>query len=189
MARPRTPALGNSGPNAGRPSRCNTGRLMQLTIVTPLASPSINCRKCRIRNSSGKTPSFKSNGVFPIALRMLRTTIWLATTSWYNVPSAEHTLGHDRLASTACAPASTAHAAHFAKSAAISDIDGFCDGVATTDTISNCPAPSPARVCRTSSRHVSGAVDVTPGDCLGAIGPQAAARGLRGCVGDGAVSQ
>src|SRR5688572_22646774 len=78
------------------------------------------------------------------------------------LPSAEQTLGQEKLASTTSAPASAAHWAQRAKSSATSDAVGFSLGVATTDTIRIWPSARPALARRTSSRQISGAMDGMP---------------------------
>lgn len=86
----------------------------------------------------------------------------LASRSWYRVPSAEQTLGQERLASTMCAPASAAHAGHCAKSAARSSAVPPAFGEPTTDTMSRCPSSRAAAVRRTSPLQRLGSTEGIP---------------------------
>src|SRR5436190_21448145 len=78
------------------------------------------------------------------------------------LPSAEHTLGQEKLASMTSAPASAAQRAHWAKSSVTSAAVGCSLGVATTETIRIWLSPEPALARLMSSRQMSDAMEGMP---------------------------
>src|SRR4051794_30382289 len=78
------------------------------------------------------------------------------------LPSAEHTFGQEKLASMTCAPASTAHSAHWQKSLIISFRPQPSCGVATIETTRIWPGARDCLATLMSSRQISGAMDGMP---------------------------